>query len=91
MKLALIDFFIPFDNWKQYFLQFIFTQRLGATLIPLRSLLLHNNIKRMLIPKVQNKASTYRIFQQKLFADNLSLTFSDIVNVPNFPLKMKFL
>ena len=65
-------FFIPFDNWKEYFLhKFIVTLRLGATAMLLRSLkqvsskksafcvrYLHNNITMMLIPKVQNKTST---------------------------------
>ena len=66
-------FFILCDNWKQYFLhKLIVSQRLGATAMLLRSLkqvfersphfmslrYLHNNITMMLIPKVQNEAST---------------------------------
>ena len=67
-------FFIPCDNWKQYFsYKFNNTQRLGATTMLLRSLkqvfwkksafyvrYLGNNITitMMLIAKVQNKTST---------------------------------
>ena len=65
-------FFILCDNWKQSVLhQVIVTQRLGATTMLLCSLkqvfwktsafyvrYLQNNITMMLIPKVQNKAST---------------------------------
>ena len=65
-------FFIPFDNWKHYFLhKFIVTLRLGAIAMLLRSLkqvfskksafyvrYLDNNITMMPLPKVQNKTST---------------------------------
>ena len=65
--------FIPCDNWKQNFLyKFIITQRFVATAMLLRSLkqvfwkksafyvrYFDNNITMMLIPKVQNKPSTF--------------------------------